>query len=88
MDEIAHHIDVQNLEEFRITKVVDPAAIDQRVFILPREVSATTGWLSREVSRGHSRYKNTSCQQKAEVSRRTEGLNIKCDQRGSACIKL
>ncbi len=38
LDEIAHHIEVQNLMKVRITKVVDPAAINQRVFTLPREV--------------------------------------------------
>ena len=40
----------------RITKIVDSAEINQRVFALPREVFVITSWFNEEVSRGQNTY--------------------------------
>ena len=37
---------------------VDPAAIDWKIFVLPREISEFIDWSNREVSRGHSTHSN------------------------------
>jgi len=39
------------------TEVVDPAGIRGKKMSLPGEVSTATGWLSGEVSRGHSTHR-------------------------------
>ena len=52
MEKVAHDTEVPSLAIG--VEIVDVAGIDTRIFILPREVSTTTGWLSREVSRSHS----------------------------------
>ena len=39
----------------KLFSCVDLAVIDRRNKLLPGEVFTTTGWLSKEVSRGHSR---------------------------------
>ncbi len=109
LDEIAHHIDVQNPEKNSgITKAVDPAAIDRpralKLWRWRKGIYLTKGGLiNHELVRMRSQ--QTACAEaiavaqvivgtrtravnkKAEVSRSTEGLNIKRDQRGSAYIK-
>jgi len=45
LDKVAHHTNVQNSEYYLgITETVDLAVINQRVFILPREISVITRW--------------------------------------------
>ena len=50
-----HHINAQTYQKIWIIYAVDSAGFDGRTSALPREVSATTSWLCRELSRGHSR---------------------------------
>src|SRR5699024_2566339 len=81
LDEQAQHCDVRVPQKRKITEVVDAAAINQRVFTLPREVLSCKNTI-QEVSRGHSTLWNTSqCSEEKrrinlEVSRAREGLNI------------
>ncbi len=56
---------------------VDVTGIDRKTFILPGEVSVTTGWYSGEVSRGHSRYSKRATIDMWMVSQRIEGPNVK-----------
>ena len=51
---ISKHIIVKSKTRNVITKIVDKAEIRRKKTLLPGEVSTTTSWLSREVSRGHS----------------------------------
>jgi len=43
------------MQRRRLLIYVDTAVIDRRNKLLPGEVFVTTSWLSKEVSRGHSR---------------------------------
>ena len=70
-----HHVDAYNQQN----QLVDVAAIDRRIMLLPGEVSIATGWHNGEVSRFHS-----SCRKRAErtvmiskeVSQHNEGRNV------------
>ena len=56
MDEQAHHCEVPNT--FKVnTKTVDLAGIKGKKMSLPGEVSITTSWYNREVSRSHSTHR-------------------------------
>ena len=73
-DEVTHAAEVPTSRKGRSTKIVDVAAIDTRIFILPREVSRRLE-RPREVSRGHSNYWERAVNT-TEVSLDNEGLNI------------
>ncbi|WP_143057779.1 hypothetical protein [Maribacter orientalis] len=51
---ISKHIIVKSKTWKVITEIVDKAGIRRKKTLLPGEVSTTTSWSSREVSRGHS----------------------------------
>jgi hypothetical protein len=44
-------------KEYQKGSYVDTAGIERKKMSLPGEVSTTTSWLSREVSRSHSTYR-------------------------------
>ena len=56
---------------------VDVAVIEGRKMFLPGEVSVTTSWYNREVSRSHSRYSKRVTKEMWMVSLSIEGLNFK-----------
>jgi len=56
-DEQAHHCDVPNTFIVN-TEAVDLAGIKGKKMFLPGEVSITTGWYNREVSRSRSTQSN------------------------------
>ena len=57
LDEQAHHCDVPNTFIVN-TEAVDLAGIKGKKMFLPGEVSITTGWYNREVSRSRSTQSN------------------------------
>ena len=73
-DEVTHAAEVPTSRKGGSTKIVDVAAIDTRILILPREISGRLE-RPREVSRGHSSYRERAVNT-TEVSLDNEGLNI------------
>jgi hypothetical protein len=51
---ISKHIIVKSKTRKVITEIVATAGIRRKKTLLPGEVSTTTSWLGREVSRSHS----------------------------------
>jgi hypothetical protein len=74
-DEASQPADVRTLIGANVCQV-DAAGISQRTFVLPGEISLTTGWYKREVSRGHSNFGKRAVKELRKTHRRNEGLNI------------
>jgi len=73
---ISKHIFTKSYD-YQKSNYVDSAGLDKRTFTLPREISTTTSWLCREVSRSHSTCRKRATQV-VEVSqaRKDRTLNV------------
>ena len=58
-----------------MTKIVDLAGIKGKKMQLPGEISETTRWYNREVSRGHSTYRKRGVYKHISLTSK-EGLNV------------
>ena len=87
MSRVRCHITLtpKRIWKIRSTFAVGSAGFDRRTFVLPREVSAITSWLCREVSRSRSR---KSCCNDTTVAVWKVTKLVRSDAQGAVLVGL